>query len=153
MSNENSISSYFWSAFVVSIKVSDCRLSVVWIEYFINLYLSHNMRFPTMWCVQRAKAQTSLRIRGVWSETSRLDILWLLSYWPNIIRNFLAFKKKAAQTRLSWITCRSSFIFLPTPALVINIWAVAWDFQQCGMCDQQKLRPACAYAQSDQSLC
>ena len=26
-------------------------------------------------------------------------------------------------------------------------------FQQCGMCDQQKLRPACAYAQSDQSIC
>ena len=22
-----------------------------------------------------------------------------------------------------------------------------------GMCDQQRLRPACAYAQSDQSLC
>ena len=33
------------------------------------------------------------------------------------------------------------------------IWAVAWDFQQCGMCDQQSLRSACAYAQSDQSLC
>ena len=32
-------------------------------------------------------------------------------------------------------------------------WATAWDFQQCGMCDQQRLRPACAYAQSDQSLC
>ena len=27
------------------------------------------------------------------------------------------------------------------------------DFQQCGMCDQQSLRPACAYTQSDQSLC
>ena len=27
------------------------------------------------------------------------------------------------------------------------------DLQQCGMCDQQRLRPACAYAQSDQSLC
>ena len=26
-------------------------------------------------------------------------------------------------------------------------------FQQCGMCDQQRLRPACTYAQSDQSLC
>ena len=26
-------------------------------------------------------------------------------------------------------------------------------FQQCGMCDQQRLRPACANAQSDQSLC
>ena len=33
------------------------------------------------------------------------------------------------------------------------IWASAWDFQQCGMCDQQRLRPAWAYAQSDQSLC
>ena len=32
-------------------------------------------------------------------------------------------------------------------------WASAWDLQQCGMCDQQKLRSACAYAQSDQSLC
>ena len=31
--------------------------------------------------------------------------------------------------------------------------ASAWDFQQCGMCNQQRLRPACAYAQSDQSLC
>ena len=33
-----------------------------------------------------------------------------------------------------------------------DIWASAWYFQQCGMCDQQSLRPACAYAQSDQSL-
>ena len=33
------------------------------------------------------------------------------------------------------------------------IWAMTWDFQQCGMCNQQRLRPACAYAQSDQSLC
>ena len=28
-----------------------------------------------------------------------------------------------------------------------------WDFQQCGMCDQQRLRPDCAYKQSDQSIC
>ena len=27
------------------------------------------------------------------------------------------------------------------------------DFQKCGMCDQQSFRSACAYAQSDQSLC
>ena len=26
-------------------------------------------------------------------------------------------------------------------------------FQQCGMCDQQRLRSACADAQADQSLC
>ena len=35
----------------------------------------------------------------------------------------------------------------------VSLWAISWDFQQCGMCDQQRLRPACAYAQSDQSLC
>ena len=35
----------------------------------------------------------------------------------------------------------------------IMIWASAWDFQQCGMCDQHSLRSACAYMQSDQSLC
>ena len=36
--------------------------------------------------------------------------------------------------------------------LKYNNGAVARDFQQYDMCDQQKLRPACAYAQSDQSL-
>ena len=30
---------------------------------------------------------------------------------------------------------------------------MTWDFQQCGMCDQQSLRSACSYAQSEQSLC
>ena len=32
-------------------------------------------------------------------------------------------------------------------------WAATWDFQQCGRCTQQRLWPACAYAQSDQSIC
>ena len=32
-------------------------------------------------------------------------------------------------------------------------WVATWHFQQRGMCDQQSLRSACAYAQSDQSLC
>ena len=31
--------------------------------------------------------------------------------------------------------------------------ATACDFQQCSMCDQQSLRSACGYTQSDQSLC
>ena len=31
-------------------------------------------------------------------------------------------------------------------------WAVTWDFQQFSMCDQQNLRSAFAYAQSDQSF-
>ena len=41
----------------------------------------------------------------------------------------------------------------PNPKSWLYIWATAWDFQQCDMCDKQRLRPACAYAQSDQSLC
>ena len=32
------------------------------------LQMSRDMRFPTMWYVRPAKAQTSLRIRTVWSE-------------------------------------------------------------------------------------
>ena len=38
-------------------------------------------------------------------------------------------------------------------ARINKIWAATWDFQQCGMCDQQSLRSACAYAQSDQTFC
>ena len=34
-----------------------------------------------------------------------------------------------------------------------HIWAATLEFQQCDMCDQQSFRSACAYAQSDQSLC
>ena len=37
--------------------------------------------------------------------------------------------------------------------VLFNKWAATWDFQQCGMCDQQSLRSACAYTQSDQSHC
>ena len=35
--------------------------------------------------------------------------------------------------------------------VVVDNWATTWDFQQHGMCDQQRLRPAWAYAQSYQS--
>ena len=44
-------------------------------------------------------------------------------------------------------------LFRHTTCYFQIIWASAWDFQQCGMCHQQSLRPVCAYAQSDQSLC
>ena len=46
-------------------------------------------------------------------------------------------------------TCISSIFIMK----YFIIGASACDFQQCGMCDQQSLRSACAYAQSDQSLC
>ena len=34
----------------------------------LAIYLSNGMRFPLMWYVRPAKAQTGLRIRAVWSE-------------------------------------------------------------------------------------
>ena len=49
----------------------------------------------------------------------------------------------------SQTTCNTSCNLNP----MYHNWASAWDFQQFGMCDQQSLRPACAYAQPDQSLC
>ena len=46
--------------------------------------------------------------------------------------------------------------FVHEHAIKLNMfikWAATWDFQQCGMWDQHRLRPPCAYAQSDKSLC
>ena len=52
---------------------------------FVFIYqMSRGMRFPTMWYVRPAKAQTSLFRAFV----SRLKILWLLSYWLSIIWSF-----------------------------------------------------------------
>ena len=39
------------------------------------IWLSHNMRFPTMWYVWPAKPQISLRTRAVWSEP--LLVTWI----------------------------------------------------------------------------
>ena len=53
-------------------------------------------------------------------------------------------------TRSDKYMCWSYRIWLNVPQIK---WTVAWDFQQFGMCTQQRLRPAYAYAQTDQSLC
>ena len=42
---------------------------------FLKDEMSRGMRFPTMWYVRPAKAQTSLRIGTVWSEP--LLVPWL----------------------------------------------------------------------------
>ena len=59
---------------------------ILWNTFTVTINLgkklSRNMKFPTMWYVWPAKAQTSLHIRAVWSElllvASRLNILWEL---------------------------------------------------------------------------
>ena len=54
---------------------------------------------------------------------------------------------------LTWVLQASYFVHKTRVCYGRLIWAATWEFRQCGMCDQQRLRPACAYAQSDQSLC
>ena len=82
-------------------------------------YLSRDMRFPTMWYVRPAKAQTSLHIRAVWSEP--LQVVWI--FYECSATDLTAFrcsKLKSRLYRLAWIytcqtatlleiTCHSSF--------------------------------------------
>ena len=42
-----------------------------------------------------------------------------------------------------YLLCTYTFVWFLFPPK--TKWAVTWNFQQCGMCDQQKLRPACAW--------
>ena len=51
---------------------------ILWCTHAVILlreYVSRIMIFPTMWYVQPAKAQASLRIRTVWSEP--LQVAWI----------------------------------------------------------------------------
>ena len=73
-----------------------------------------------------------------------LFILLLSNYSKSMV---ICWRKFSWKRRHSW----KSVGFL---TLWNNFWSMAaWDFQQCGMCDQQSLRSPCAYAQSDTSLC
>ena len=47
--------------------------------------MSRDIRFPTMWYVRPAKAQTCLRIRAVWSEPWLVAWIFYECYWSNIM--------------------------------------------------------------------
>ena len=74
-----------------------------------------------------------LRFRELWSCWQSLSLRTLTSFWKR-----WCFADLDMQSALA--------------GAIRTAWASAWDFQQCGMCDQQSLRSACAYTQSDQSL-
>ena len=97
-----------------------------------------------------------------WRVNQGIFILSLLA------RSILNRKQSLPTASLMYVCCFLNIFFLSDPDVrtVIDLidcsittqfserhWASAWDFQQCGMCDQQSLRSACAQAQSDQSLC
>ena len=72
------------------------------------LYMSHGMRFPTIWYVRPAKAQTSLRIRADWSEP--LLVAWL-SYECSATdwKSFRVSKLNRRLHRLVWVyTCQNA---------------------------------------------
>ena len=71
----------------------------------------------------------------------------------NLIRDY-SFFYILVSVRVIWATHSKGYNDETNiSAYAFKIWAATWDFQQCGMCDQQSLRSACENAQSDQSLC
>ena len=69
-------------------------------------------------------------------DPNSLTLQWY--FWSNFLKKFMLKKISRRQSMKNSPSC---------------IWAVTWDFQLCGRCNHQRLRPACAYAQTDQSLC
>ena len=78
---------------------------------------------------------------------SRLNIVWFKSF-----EHFHWLTTSSAKPSPSKTILHISVVRQCRHAYVCKAWST-WDFQQCGVCNQQRLRPACAYAQSDQSLC
>ena len=117
--------------------------------------MSRNIMFPTMWYVWPAMPQISLRIRTVWSEP--LLIAWLSMSAKPLSEHQLEFlSSKGGCTCLSestivkmprcWLICLcfvqqthadttlQSYLAPSMPDLGYPyIWAVAYDFQQCGV--------------------
>ena len=82
---------------------------------------------------------------GTWMiQFSQLLLVKLLNTFES--RGTCSYETILIHIRAVWLLMSYSLLSIQ------YIWAATWDFQQCGMCDQQRLRPACAYAQSDQSL-
>ena len=73
----------------------------------VRFLLSHDMRFPTMWYVRSANAQTSLRICAVWSES--LLVAWIFYKYQATDRTLLGVSKlKRRLHRLVWVyTCKN----------------------------------------------
>ena len=107
--------------------------------------------------------QVNIVIVTINSECLRYNLEKSLWYWWLCFSNlavkklFLLLKSLTFEhilaKRTSCEIYTPDFVWIHTMYVWFYIWASAWDFQQCGLCDQQHLRSACAYAQSDQSFC
>ena len=94
-------------------------------------------------------------MRAVWSEHSLVAWLsyecWATGPTPLAVSK-LKRTRSSESTLVKMPHCRNHMSRLIYVCLDIK-WARAWDFQQFGMWHHQSLISACAYAQSDKSLC
>ena len=88
-----------------------------------------------------AREVNSLTTAG-WDNCYRLGVKGQCQICVRVYRNVIRISSFLLKWRMFIV---STIIDWDT-----NIWVATLDFQQCGMCDQLRLRPA--YAQSDQSL-
>ena len=112
-----------------------CNVSIYFLYY---IYMSRDMRFPTMWNVRPAKPHISLSIRAVWSEP--LLVAWIFFDCQSTDQtSFVVPKDKRGLQRLVWvytfqnatlleITCRGSYFFLlhVYVRLFQNKWERVW---------------------------
>ena len=125
-----------WWAYPHSIHLILGLISRISLRFppFNHVHLSHSMRFPTMWYVGSAKAQTSLRLCAVWSEP--LLVAWIFyDSQPTVWTSFGVSKLIRRLHKLVWIyTCQNVTLLelIYTSLLLLNLWNIFIDINNGG---------------------
>ena len=117
-------------------NLPDVRSYLTLPYYFLkNLNLSHDMRFPTLWYVRPAKAQTSLLICADWSEhllvaeySSTVQLLTEHNLERLSLTGGCTGLSESKLVKLPWlleITCLNSYIFQAAESLLVSLGALA----------------------------
>ena len=145
---------------------------LAWKSYFFSFHALGDRSLPKKYHPDACLKQAIITFQGLTDHADRVNHWGLAERY--LISNALSKNSSFKDARITLLANRSnsfwplerytcmlrvktSFFFINIQtrktAAGFNNWASAWDFQQSGMCDQQSLRSACAYAQSDQNLC
>ena len=119
-------------------------LAIICLGISLNRILRHDSRNKVRhsWKIPRSFAENRSRVAPVqdkcsnrWAKESTL--------WSSCQRLIIYCRSYTKSTLCRYIG----------ESVSTNEWAATWDFQQCGLCDQQSIKLACTHAQSDQNLC
>ena len=121
-------------------------------------WCSHVIQVHVIWVPKEIRKS----MEGLWNQLLQIETSHLLFLNCNLY--FIAsslMKIQNTSTTLGareWFKPASHYFVMLSRYIIyvlwtLHIWALTWNFQQCGMCDKQSLKSECAYAQSDQSLC